>query len=79
MSNAFRNFKNTATGEVVSLPAHYGDLFDTLVPTDEDVECVDCNTPDAAEVEAAEQPVDQSEEIPVTLAITEPATRSRRK
>lgn len=79
MSNEFRNFINTQTGEVVSLPAHYVDLFDTLVPTDEDVECTTCNTPDPEEVAVAEEPVEQSEDIPTTLAITEPARRSRRK
>ncbi len=79
MSNEFCNFINTQTGEVVYLPAHYADLFDTLVPTDQDVECTDCITPDPEEVALAEQPVEQSEDIPVTLAITEPARRSRRR
>lgn len=74
MSNEFCNFINTQTGEVVYLPAHYADLFDTLVPTDQDVECTDCVTPDSAE-----QPVKQSVDIPVSLAITEPAKRSGRK
>ena len=79
MSNEFRNFKNKATDQVVYLPAHYGDLFpESLEPTDEDVECVTCNTPDPEEVAIAEEPVEQSDEVPTSLSITEPAKRTRR-
>lgn len=76
MTKGFSNFKNKATGEVVSLPSHYAELFpDTLTLTDEDVECVDCNLPEKDEAEA---PV-ESQSTTVELSITEPARRSRRK
>ncbi len=75
MSDGFRNFKNTVTGEVVYLPEHYGDLFDTLEPTDEDVECVDCDTPDALE---DEQPAEEPFSASTGVSLTEPAKRARR-
>lgn len=80
MTGQFRNFKNKATGQIVRLPAHYETLFaDSLELTDEDVECVDCNTPDAPDLEADNEPTEVSAEVPMTLAITEPAKRSTRR
>lgn len=83
MSNEFAHFRNTQTGKIVKLPRHYDGLFDTLELTEEDVECTDCNTPDAPENEeearAAEQPAEEPFVAPTTLAITEPARRERRK
>lgn len=78
MSNEFANFVNTQTGEVVRLPAHYVDLFDTLELTDADVECVDCNLPEPLQEEGEEVPTDEPFAAPVELSITEPARRSRR-
>ena len=83
MTKGFSNFINTVTGEVVTLPSHYDGMFDTLELTDQDVECTDCNTPDAPEVEAealaAEKPADVPFIAPTALALTEPAKRQRRR
>lgn len=83
MSNEFAHFRNTMTGEIVKLPRHYDGMFDTLELTDEDVQCTDCNTPDAPENEeeaaAAEEPADVPFIAPAALALTEPAKRERRK
>lgn len=52
----FRTFKNKMTGRVVTLPAHYGALFDaTLEEVDPSQHhCVDCGVPEEDEsVEAA--------------------------
>jgi hypothetical protein len=81
MTKGFSNFKNKATGEVVSLPTHYAELFpDSLELTEEDVECVDCNTPDAPDFEPEEAaPSEEPFSNFSTLAISEPAKRTRRR
>lgn len=76
MTKGFSNFKNKATGLVVTLPSHYAELFpDSLELTDEDVECVDCNLPEKDEA----APPEESAAAPIELSFTEPARRSRRK
>lgn len=86
MTDGFRNFKSTVTGEVVYLPAHYADLFDTLEPTDEDVECTTCNLPDPSPEEPTQSPDTAVEPLgivepaePAEATITEPARRSRKR
>lgn len=79
MTNGFSNFKNKATGQNVTLPSHYAELFpDSLELTDEDVECVDCNLPERDEAEAQSEPTEETSVAPTSLSITEPAKRTRR-
>lgn len=79
MSNGFSNFINTQTGEVVYLPTHYAELFpNELELTDKEVECVDCNTPDAPEVADEAEATVEPFSAPTEVALTEPAKRTRR-
>lgn len=80
MSNEFSNFKSKNTGEIVSLPSHYADLFpDVLELTDEDVECTDCSTPNEPETLEPTQPLAEPDVELQPIDITEPAKRPRRK
>lgn len=45
-----RTFKHRDTGRVGQYPDHFGELFDYLVPTD-DEECQDCGFEDVEEPE----------------------------